>query len=536
MRLQRDWRIASLSRKVAAKSHPNPEIKPVAFFNASSRLSGFSQNAAFTLLTTWAVQLAGAPVVTFGCQSGMDLCLLGTDPDDPTQDPPCEGCIAQSHRLFDSTPVWWFEMNPDPKFDALLGGLSIEELKNFEYTFDPDSGVPISKPIPFGPMVLTSLRWALRRHHLQEDNDTRLYLRRYIRSAHNIAREFSMFLDEIDPGVVIVFNGLQYPERVARWIAKQRGYRVLTQEVGFQPFSTFITEGQSTAYPIEISDDFDLNTEQRQQIDDYLSQRFKGDFTMAGIRFWPEMSALDQDLRDRMAEYQQIVPVFTNVIFDTSQAHANVVFDNMFDWLDVVLELIEAHPETFFVIRAHPDEKRPGTRKHSREAVSEWVAKKGIGKLHNVLFIDSQEYLSSYELIRLAKFVMVYNSSIGLEATLLGTPVLTAGKARYTQYPIVYFPENKPEFRQQAEDFLSAEQVEVLDEHHRNALRFLYYQLHRVSIPLGEYIEAHPTPGYVQLKQFNWRKLTHRESVSIKVIVDGILKGKPFLMPENEAR
>jgi len=32
----------------------------------------------------------------------------------------------------------------------------------------------------------------------------------------------------------------------------------------------------------------------------------------------------------------------------------------MFAWLDRVLEIIKAHPETFFVIRAHPDEGRPG--------------------------------------------------------------------------------------------------------------------------------------------------------------------------------
>ena len=66
-----------------------------------------------------------------------------------------------------------------------------------------------------------------------------------------------------------------------------------------------------------------------------------------------------------------MVPVFTNVIFDTSQPHSNVVFPHMFAWLDCVLELVRAHPETLFVIRAHPDEIRPG--KESRESVAQWV-------------------------------------------------------------------------------------------------------------------------------------------------------------------
>ena len=92
----------------------------------------------------------------------------------------------------------------------------------------------------------------------------------------------------------------------------------------------------------------------------YLEKRFQGQFTMAGIRFWPEMNGLDEALLEKAGQFQQIVPVFTNVVFDTSQVHANTVFPHMFAWLDLVLDLIRAHPETLFVIRAHPDEMRPG--------------------------------------------------------------------------------------------------------------------------------------------------------------------------------
>ena len=55
--------------------------KPVVFFNASTRIHGHSQNAAFSLLTSWAVRLTGVPVVHFVCQAGMSRCVLGTDQD-----------------------------------------------------------------------------------------------------------------------------------------------------------------------------------------------------------------------------------------------------------------------------------------------------------------------------------------------------------------------------------------------------------------------------------------------------------------------
>ena len=81
-------------------------------------------------------------------------------------------------------------------------------------------------------------------------------------------------------------------------------------------------------------------------------------------------------LLKKIAEHKQLVPVFTNVIFDTSQVHANTVFPHMFAWLDQILEVIKEHPETLFVIRAHPDEMRPGTQKMAHEHVAGWVEEK----------------------------------------------------------------------------------------------------------------------------------------------------------------
>jgi hypothetical protein len=149
------------------------------------------------------------------------------------------------------------------------------------------------------------------------------------------------------------------------------------------------------------------------------------------------------------------------------------------------------------------------------------------------VFIDSQEYISSYELIQRSKFVVVYNSSIGLEATLLGRAVLCGGRARYTQYPIVFFPQSIEDYRKQLEEFLRAEEVRVPPEFGRNARRFLYYQLFRVSLPLKDYLQTGQRPGFVELRSFSWQDLLLENSPSMQVILDGIVKRKPFLLGEK---
>ncbi|HCR70965.1 MAG TPA: hypothetical protein DIW23_05945 [Anaerolineae bacterium] len=524
-------RIANVAKQVA-KQEPQPSGQPVVFFKASTGIDDLSWNSGFHLLASWAFRLKGIPVAYFACNAGMSKCVLGTNRDNVYKEPPCRTCISQSKTLYTGveklegqklnvagqrSQVNWFGFERDSQLISRILSLSLHELSTFQF-----------QNIPLGNLCLPALRWILRIHHLNDDENTRYLLREYISSAWNIAQKFSKFLDETNPRAVIVFNGQFFPEATARFIAQKRGIRVITHEVGLQPASAYFTDGEATAYPIHIPDDFELNDEQNKKLDDYLAKRFQGDFTMAGIKFWADMKGLDESFLQKASSFKQIVPVFTNVIFDTSQPHANTVFEDMFDWLDLVLEVIKEHPETLFVIRAHPDELR--VRKASRETVAGWVEAKNVSNLTNVIFVPSNETLSSYELILKSKFVMVYNSTIGLEASIMGAPVLCAGKARFTQYPTVFFPQTIDEVRKKMKGFLSAEKIEVPADFKRNARRFLYYQLYKTSLPFGDFLEPSVRTTQTKLKSFELDELVEAESV--KVILDGVLEGKEFLQRE----
>ncbi|MBI2332173.1 MAG: hypothetical protein HYU84_08455, partial [Chloroflexi bacterium] len=421
-------KVARYAQLVTRHSSP-PSGAPVVFFKASTGIDDLSWNSGFHLLTSWALRMQGVPVAYFACNSGMSKCVLGTNRDDPHKEPPCKSCVMQSGTLYKnvhemtvdggpqtivhrppSTVVNWFDFQRDSELVSRISQLSVPELSTFHF-----------QDLPLGSLCLPGLRWILRIHHLNDDENTRYLLREYILSAWNVAQKFSKFLDEVNPRVVVVFNGQFFPEATARYIARKRGLRVITHEVGLEPATAYFTEGEATAYPIRISDDFEMNEAQNAKLDAYLSKRSQGDFTMAGVKFWADMKGLDESFLKKAAGFKQIVPIFTNVIFDTSQPHANTVFEDMFDWLDLTLEVIREHPETLFIIRAHPDELR--VRKASRETVGGWVEARRVTDLPNIVYVPPNETLSSYELILKSKFVMVYNSTIGLEASIMGMPV-----------------------------------------------------------------------------------------------------------------
>jgi hypothetical protein len=360
-----------------------------------------------------------------------------------------------------------------------------------------------------------------------------MLFREYILSANNVHREFVEFLEQADPSVLVLFNGMFFPEATVKWTARRRGLRVLSHEVGFKANSAFFTDGEATAYPIDIPEGFQLTQAQEAKLDKYLEQRFQGQFIMAGIRFWPEMHGLEKLFVERAEKFRQLVPIFTNVVFDTSQPHSNVLYPHMFAWLDQTLELIQSHPDTLFILRAHPDEMRKG--KESQESVRQWMEKNRVLSLPNVSFFDSNQPVSSYELIQRAKFVMVYNSTIGLEASIMGAAVLCAGKARFTQYPTVFFPQTAEAYRRQAEAFLdSTDPITAPTGHRQNARKFLYYQLYKTSLPFDKFLEEDGIwPGFVHLKPFSWEDLQVENSETIRVIVEGIRDRKPFLLEDN---
>lgn len=524
-------KVSSAARKVARKE-PKPKGAPVVFFKASTGIDDLSWNSGFHLLTTWALRLQGIPVVYFACNAGMSKCVLGTNRDNPQKEMPCKSCVMQSKALYagvqaegqkrrpelaEGSKVGWFEFQRDSELISRISLLSVPELSTFHF-----------EGIPLGPLCLPGLRWILRIHHLEDDENTRYLLREYILSAWSVARKFSDFLDQTQPRAVVVFNGQFFPEATARYLAQKRGLRVITHEVGLQPATAYFTEGEATAYPIHIPDEFELSETQNAKLDAYLARRFQGDFTMAGVKFWADMKGLDESFMQKAAQFKQIVPVFTNVIFDTSQPHANTVFEDMFDWLDMTLDVIKENRDTLFVIRAHPDETR--VRKSSRETVEGWATRYEVQKEPNVVFIGPRESLSSYELIQKSKFVMVYNSTIGLEASIMGVPVLCAGKARFTQYPTVFFPQTMDDVRGKMKEFLAAERIEVPAEFKRNARRFLYYQLYRTSLPFGDFLEPSVRVTQTRLKSFTFEKLLN--SASVRVILDGILAGGEFLLKE----
>ncbi len=155
---------------------------------------------------------------------------MGAGLGDPMDPPPCQGCIQYTKLFTGAAKSFWFDYSEDPQLREIFKVNLYLICIKIEY-----------KGRPLGELVTASARWILRRHHLEEDQVTRYILCEFILSANSIADAFSRFLIEVTPEVIVLFNGLMFPEAVVSWVAKTEAIRVITYEVNLQPFSAFFT-------------------------------------------------------------------------------------------------------------------------------------------------------------------------------------------------------------------------------------------------------------------------------------------------------
>ena len=91
----------------------------------------------------------------------------------------------------------------------------------------------------------------------------------------------------------------------------------------------------------------------------------------AGTNFWSEITELNDDYLSFFSNFENIITIFLNVPFDTSQKSSNKLFKNIYDWVDFLKLIVENNKKTLFIFRSHPDENRPD--KASNSSLSDYI-------------------------------------------------------------------------------------------------------------------------------------------------------------------
>jgi hypothetical protein len=168
-------------------------------------------------------------------------------------------------------------------------------------------------------------------------------------------------------------------------------------------------------------------------------QQFVGKAAMAEIeRRRAGIDSFSSQVKDSGAGGSRIkgaVLIALNSSWDASALGLHLVFDSSMQWIVETAKFLLENTDADVVVRQHPVERLAFayTSDNYRELLD-----KHFGSNPRLHFIAAAEPINSYALLDQVSAVVVYSSTIGMEATVFGKPVITASNSYYSGLGFVW--------------------------------------------------------------------------------------------------
>ncbi|MBY5949927.1 hypothetical protein KUV23_03020 [Algoriphagus marincola] len=210
------------------------------------------------------------------------------------------------------------------------------------------------------------------------------------------------------------------------------------------------------------------------------------------------------------------------------------LFDSQFDGMVYIFEKYKEEENTHFYLRIHPNLKNVPYRYHTDLYNLE-------KKYKNVTVIGPKSNISTYDLIDASDLVIVFGSTVGLEASYSGKPVILLGCSWYYYENVCYVPRSIEEF----DKLFQKELLPIKNEEMFLKLGLFFYYRNATHIDketLFKYIDFNITVyrffgkevyGYNYQKIFFSKKIYALGVAFVKAISLLLLKNK-FVIPLNE--
>jgi hypothetical protein len=209
--------------------------------------------------------------------------------------------------------------------------------------------------------------------------------------------------------------------------------------------------------------------------------------------------------------YKYKFSLFTNVLWDATVVGKNSVYDEgLIDWVKHSISIIERYPEACLIIRVHPAEKEVyGMR--SRERVIEELRKWKTNFAENIIFIESESKMNSYEIVENTDIVLIYATNLGLEAVFKNKMVVLTGPAHYINKGFTQDPSTPEEFEGLLKKIIEEDFYAYPDT--ALATKYAYLAFIKTQVKLSIFMDKHPHL-VSDLKISSFSDFIHDEQIS----------------------
>lgn len=140
--------------------------------------------------------------------------------------------------------------------------------------------------------------------------------------------------------------------------------------------------------------------------------------------------------------YDILVPL--NIFWDSAALWVDCVFDNWVDWLKELISFVYNHTDATMLIREHPAQNL--FRKFKYVDLIESIGYNAAEYGERIKIIKADAPVNTYSVLKKAKVVLPYTSTLGIEAAIMGKPVIMHTNIYYNNTSFVKSASTREEY------------------------------------------------------------------------------------------
>jgi hypothetical protein len=169
-----------------------------------------------------------------------------------------------------------------------------------------------------------------------------------------------------------------------------------------------------------------LTAAQETALDQYLARREKVPFEHRGAEWQAHLADLDEvrrrvDLPAPVAG--RVFSMFPNVSFDAGLTSTTTAFKTANEWIAQSIRFIADRPEHHLLVKVHPAE----CRRNAQDPLIPYLTQQFPALPPNVHLVPPDSGITAQAIARLSDWVLVYTSTVSVEAAAIGKPVMLVG-------------------------------------------------------------------------------------------------------------
>lgn len=217
--------------------------------------------------------------------------------------------------------------------------------------------------------------------------------------------------------------------------------------------------------------------------------------------------------------------LFTNLTWDASLVGADIIFKDPYEWVSRTINWFSDKEDRVLMIKVHPAETIHGTRNSFISYINEMHT--DLPK--NIIVLPPHTELSTYDLIDVADYGIIYTSTAGLEMALKGKPVITAA---YTHFIKKGFTFDSKNYDNYFELLKMLNTLEMNQEMKEKALIYAYLHFCSREIPFKYLQFDNELFSSPRLNLQSYKDLSPGSDQILDNLCNAIINGNEFFMDE----